>query len=175
MFLLSGLAGVFTLCFVSLSHARQFHGESLKFKLSAVNLPNCDLDGPSDPYAKLYAYSPGSPDSANPEHDHDWNRFGRTSVKGDTLHPMWDEVFVYQYINGTNQRWRFAVFDQDDRWFNPFDDPLGKVDVNVEDYLLELRRSKQNTTGSESHTTKPIQLFLTEPLGGVLYITPVGE
>jgi len=164
------LAGVCTLCLVSLSMA-QFQGESLKFKLSAVNLPNCDLDGPSDPYVKLFTYAPRR---AGSNRHLDWSRFGTTSVKQDTLNPQWDEVFTYQYINGTNQRWRFMVCDQDNTWLNPFDDHLGRVELKVEDYLFEMKRSKQNKNGTDSHI-KPIQMFLTQPMGGALYITPVDE
>ncbi|CAL8137081.1 unnamed protein product [Orchesella dallaii] len=144
----------------------QLNGEALKFKLAAVNLPNLDLDGPSDPYVKLYTATQGQG-----ERHTDWQKFGQTSVKPNTLNPVWDEVFVYRYMNGTNQRWRFLVKDLDNTWLNPIDDHLGRVEMNVDDYMFQLKSSKQNGT----QNLKYIQMFLTHPIGGALLVTPVFE
>jgi len=164
-----GKCGIFiTLYTLFAANNAQFQGESLKFKLSAVNLPNADLDGPSDPYVKLFT----SVSRQGERHRH-WEKFGETSVKYDTLNPIWDETFVYQYINGTDQRWRFLVKDLDNGWFNPIDDHLGRIELNVEDYIVQMRNSRQNQTGAGSQSQKAIQMFLTEPLGGALLVTPI--
>ncbi|ODN04774.1 Synaptotagmin-9 [Orchesella cincta] len=143
----------------------QLNGEALRFRLSAINLPNCDLDGPSDPFVKLFSTT--APRGG--DNHRDWEKFGQTSVKYNTLNPVWDEVFVYRYANGTNQRWRFIVKDLDNTWLNPIDDHLGRVEMNVDDYMFQLKSAKQN--GSQA--LKYISMFLSHPIGGALLVTPI--
>lgn len=49
------------------------------------------------------------------------------------------------------------------------DDPLGRVDIKVVDYLNHLEKTK------DEETYKPVQVFLDHPIGGVLMITPVQD
>ncbi|ODN04770.1 Copine-3 [Orchesella cincta] len=138
----------------------------LKFKLSAINLPNADLDSPSDPYVQLFRTT-----WTREDFHLNWEKFGETAVKPNTLNPSWDEVFEYEYFNGTTQKWGFLVKDLDDSWLNPFDDPLGRVEINVDDYMFQLKHSNSN----EKKPVNYIQLFLSQPIGGSLLVTPVVE
>lgn len=67
--------------------------------ISNRNLPNRDIDyeGVSDPYVILFSST-----QREGEHKH-WEQFGQTKPVKDSLNPQWDEVFVYQYIEGANQ------------------------------------------------------------------------
>ncbi|CAL8137073.1 unnamed protein product [Orchesella dallaii] len=138
--------------------------EVVKFKLSAINLPQADLDGPSDPYVQLYRTTWNRGDIHLK-----WEKFGETGVKPNTLNPSWDEVFEYEYIAGTTQKWGFLVKDLDDSWPYPYDDPLGRVEINVDDYMFQLKHSNPD----EKQPLKHIQLFLSQPSGGAILVTPV--
>jgi len=61
-----------------------------------------NFEGTSDPYAVLFTSTIIPSKRPGQEYRH-WNKFGETKPKKDTLNPVWDETFIFQYINGTGQ------------------------------------------------------------------------
>lgn len=59
------------------------------------------------------------------------------------------------------------VKDWDAGWFP--DDPLGRAELDMDEYVREL--NKRNVNGTLNHD--PMDLFLTEPTGGIIKIWPI--
>jgi len=97
----------------------------VQFRLSAEDLPKLDpFGGLSDPYVKCY-WSFGEDGPAT--------LFATTKTIKNVEKADWDEVFEFPcHQFGTNQYWRFKVFDKDPL---PKDDSIGEAAVNVDNYL----------------------------------------
>lgn len=63
--------------------------------------------------------------------------------------------------------------DLDDTWLNPFDDPLGSVVLNVDDYAFQVRQSQSNSKQNHTDALKQVQMFLSHPIGGAIRVTPL--
>jgi len=101
--------------------------QTLRFKLSATNLPTKDdvgfIPGSSDPYV-IVKYSEGL---NGKEKD-----VGRTTTVSSSSNPNWGDVLTFNWNKNKDQRLHFKIYDDDNL---REDDKLGQGWVEVNDYM----------------------------------------
>lgn len=90
----------------------------------ARNLPNTDIFGLTDPYVKLYIQQ---------------KMKTRTTVKPNTLNPVWDENFEFIIYSKEHQKLMLQIYDSD---ILRADDIIGQVEVSLGDLDLIPCQSK---------------------------------
>jgi len=122
---------------------------TLKFQLSASNLPDKDKLGTIDPYVEAFYTENGNTKET---------AFGRSATLSNTKNPSWGDIFQFNYRPSTRQMWLFKIYDHDQ---GREDDSGGKVWVDVEDFvrkgqLQTVNLSKRGTltiTGTNAAAT----------------------
>lgn len=94
---------------------------------SAKNLPNTDIFGLTDPYVKLFVQP---------------KMKTRTSVKPNTLNPVWDENFEFIIHSKEHQRLSLQIYDSD---VLRTDDLIGTIEVDLGELDLHPGESKELT------------------------------
>jgi len=101
--------------------------QTLKFKLSATNLPTKDdvgfVPGNSDPYV-IVKYTEGL---NGKEKD-----VGRTATVSSTSNPNWGDVLTFNWNKNKDQRLHFKIYDDDTL---REDDKLGQGWIEVNDFV----------------------------------------
>jgi len=101
--------------------------QTLRFKLSATNLPTKDdvgfIPGKSDPYV-IVTYTEGLNGKEK--------EVGRTATVSGTRNPNWGDVLTFQWNKNKDQRMRFKIYDDDTL---REDDKLGQGWIEVNDFV----------------------------------------
>jgi len=101
--------------------------QTLRFKLSATNLPTKDdvgfIPGSSDPYV-IVTYTEGLTGKER--------EVGRTTTVASTSNPSWGDVLSLNWNKSKDMRLRFRIFDDDTL---REDDKLGQGWIEVNDYV----------------------------------------